>query len=683
MSISSCKAGRILGMMICVLIAIVPGLYSQQLPPDPSDSDQTNSEVLNEYKKMSLAQLMDQQVTSVEKKPEPYKDAPAAIDVITSDDIQRSGATIIPQALRLANNLDVEQLSSSQWDISARGFNTAGFSDKLLVLMDGRSIYSPLLAGVIWNLQDYLLPDIDRIEVISGPGGTLWGANAMNGVINIITKNAADTQGFYASAGGGNWLQTQESARYGGAIGTNTYYRVYGKYVQFGPERYPDGTSAHDSWNRGQGGFRIDSEPSPDDLLTLSGNIIGGDNEEAPGGEGSVIGEGTSSDGNVMGRWTHTYSDRSDTQLQLYYDRTALSGPYQSTTNGTIIVPQGLFRNDLDTADANFQDRFPIGDRNDVVWGLEYRFTHSVTQPAPLVDFIPNYLDQNLYSAFVQDQFKILDDVFLTAGTKLEHNDYTGFEWEPSVRLQWNVSQNQMLWGAISRAVRMPSEYDRNLYEPSPNYFLFLANSNSTFASETLIAYELGYRGQFNNKVSGSLSAFFNDYNRLRSLSLSPAGLPVYWANNVRGQTWGFELSVNYQPLQWWRLNVGYDFLQENISVKPGAVDVDGGFGDTADPENQVFLRSAMDLPHHVELDANGRWIDKAEFNNGPNLGTVPSYFELDLSLGWHVTKNLEVSVTGQNLLHDQHAEAGYPDSIPQTQIQIVRSVYGQITWQF
>lgn len=671
------------GAIVSFLLAIVPELYSQELASNLPNSDDTNSEVLNSYKKMSLEQLMDQQVTSVAREPQPYKQAAASIEVITSDDIQRSGASSFPEALRLANNLDVEQLTSSQWDISARGFNTAGFSDKLLVLMDGRSIYSPLLAGVIWNLQDYLLPDIDRIEVISGPGGTLWGANAVNGVINIISKSAADTQGLYASAGGGNWLETQESARYGGVISSNIFYRVYGKYFQYGAQRYPDGSSAHDGWNRGEGGFRIDSQATPDDLWTLEGNLIGGDNDAVPGGEGSAVGEGTSSDGNVLGKWTHTYSDESDMQLQMYYDRTEISGPYQSITNGTIIVPEGVLRDDLDTADINFQNRFPVGNRNNVVWGLEYRFTHNYDQPAPLVDFIPNSLDQNLYSGFVQDQIRLFDSVFLTAGSKLEHNDYTGFEWEPSARLQWNVSGNQMLWGAISRAVRMPSEYDRNLFEPSPNYFLFLANSNSTFESETVIAYELGYRGQFNNRVSGSLSAFFNDYDHLRSLSTSPGGLPLFWSNNVRGETWGFELSVNYQPLEWWRLNVGYDFLQESISVKPGAFDVNNGYGDTADPENQVFLRSSMDLPHHIELDANGRWIDKAEFNSGANLGTVPSYFELDLSLGWHITKNIEVSVTGQNLLHDQHAEAGYPNAIPQTQEEIVRSVYGQIACQF
>lgn len=675
--------GRLSGFMLCVLILNVFWVNAQESPSSP-DETETNTEVINAYKRMSLEQLMNQDVTSVAKEPEPYKQAPASIEVITGDEIRRSGASSLPEALRLADNLDVAQLTSSQWDISARGFNTSGFSDKLLVLLDGRSIYSPLLAGVIWNLQDYLLEDVDRIEVISGPGGTLWGANAVNGVINIITKSAKDTQGLYVTGAGGNWLQNEEAFRYGGVITSNIYYRVYGKYFDYGPLVYADGTSAHDSWDRGEGGFRIDAEGSPDNLYTLEGTMLGGDNDAAPGGEGAPVAEGTSSDGNVLGRWTHTYSEESDMQLQLYYDRTHLSGPFQSDTNGTVVVPQGLLRDDLDTADASFQDRFPIGDRNHVVWGWEYRFTHDMDHPAPLVDFIPNTLDQNLYSGFLQDQIKLSENVAATLGAKLEHNDYTGFEWEPSARLQWNVTANQMVWGAISRSVRMPSEYDRNLFEPSPNYFVFLGTSNSTFESETVIAYELGYRAQFDNDISGSLSAFFNDYNHLRSLSYTPGGvggfLPVYWANNDNGETWGFELSLDYQILDWWRLHGGYDFLHENIFVNSGQIDVNGAHGDTDDPENQVFLRSSMDLPHQVELDAAARWIEEVPFYNGSTLGTVPGYFELDLRVGWRITKNIEVSVVGQNLLQAQHPEAGFPGPV---QEQVVRGAYGRITWEF
>jgi len=663
--------------MLELAIAIAPETNADELTSSPPDAAGTNSEILESYKQMSLEELMNQKVTSVAKEPEPYLEAPAAIEVITGDEIHRSGASSIPEALRLADNLDVAQLSSSQWDISARGFNPSGFSDKLLVLMDGRSVYSPLLAGVIWNMQDYLLEDIDRIEIISGPGGTLWGANAVNGVINIVSKSAKDTQGLYVEAGGGNWLEDFAGARYGGTLASNVYYRVYGKYFDYGPEVYADGTSAHDSWNRGQGGFRIDSDASADNLFTLQGDFFGGDNDSTPGGEGNPEAEGTQLGGDILGRWTHTFAEDSDMQLQLYYDRTHLAAPFQAALG----VPAGSLFEDLDTADLDFQDRFPLGNRNKIVWGLGYRFTHDYVQDAPLVAFVPGTLDQNLFSGFLQDEIELMEKVYLTVGSKLEHNDYTGFEYEPSARIQWNVTDKQMIWGAISRSVRMPSRYDRDLFEPSPSYGTFLGTSNSTFESETVIAYELGYRAQLGKKVSTSLSAFYNDYNNLRSLNYTPTTiLPLYWGNNLEGDTYGFELSADYQILGWWRLHGGYDLLKETIHPKPGQTDLDNGLNETADPQQQVFLRSSMDLPCRTELDANARWIDTVHNNNGPTPGTVPSYFELDTRLAWEATKNIELSIVGQNLLQAQHPEAGFPGS---TQEQIVRSVYGEITWRW
>jgi len=662
--------------MLGIAIIIAPKTNADELTPAPANRGTTNSAVLAAYKKMSLDELMNQEVTSVAKQAQPLGQAPAAIQVVTGNEIRRSGASSIPEALRLADNLDVAQLSSSQWDISARGFNTSGFSDKLLVLMDGRSLYTPLLAGVIWNMQDYLLEDIDRIEVISGPGGTLWGANAMNGVINITSKNARDTQGLYTEAGGGNWLEDFVGVRYGGTLATNVYYRVYGKYFDRGAEVYADGTSAHDSWNRGQGGFRIDTDGAANDQFTLQGDIFGGNNNSTPGGEGTPNANGNNGGGNILGRWTHTYSDDSDMSLQLYYDRNQLEAPFQSAG----AIPAGILTDDLDTYDLDFQNRFPLGTWNKIVWGFGYRFTHDVVQDAPLVAFLPNTLNQNLYSTFVQDEIKLRENVFLTFGSKLEHNDYTGFEYEPSARIQWNVTDRQMLWGAVSRAVRTPSRYDRDLSQPSPAYGTFLTG-NSSFESETLIAYELGYRAQMSKTFSGSLSAFYNDYDNLRSLSATPTTIvPLFWGNNLEGHTWGFELSADYKILDWWRLHVGYDFLKENIHVKPGQADFDNALGETADPQNQVFLRSSMDLPWRTELDTSFRWIDTIHNNNGAVAGTVPAYAEMDVRLAWHATKNLEISIVGQNLLHNQHAEAGFPGS---SQEQIVRSIFGKIAWRF
>ncbi len=611
---------------------------------------------------------MDQDVTSVSRQPEPYGQAPAAIDVITQDEIRRSGASSIPEALRLADNLDVAQQNSHDWAISARGFNTA-LANKLLVLMDGRTVYTPLFSGVFWNVQDYLLEDLDRIEVISGPGGTLWGANAVNGVINITSKSAKDTQGLYVEGGGGTVLRDFGGVRYGGTLLSNVYFRVYGKYFNQGNEVYAEsGNPASDSWQMAQGGFRMDAEASSQDILTLQGDLYASDLNIPTGDEGKTSG------GNVLGRWSHTISDDADFSLQLYYDQTHLVDPVTSAFAAT-----GFLTDDLRTYDLDFQDRFKLGGRNRVVWGLGYRFTHDVVGAAPGLAFVPPVLDQNLYSVFVQDEIKLCDKLFFTLGTKVEHNDYTGFEFEPSGRLQFNLTTNQMIWAAISRAVRTPSRVDRDEISPDGPVHVLIGGSN--FVSETVIAYELGYRAQFGAKVSGSISGFYNDYNDIRSVSFTPGTIiPLYFANNLEGYTYGLELGANYQVLDWWRLHGSYDLLEEHIVVKSGQFDLNNGLNETADPKNQFSVRSSMDLLKTVELDAALRWVDSLQINNGPVAGTVPSYFELDARLAWHPTSRIELSIVGQNLLHAYHVEYGFPGP---TQEAISRGVYGKLAYRW
>ncbi len=664
--------------MLGLAIVIAPDVNAQDVtPPPPTGASKTNSADLARYKEMSLEELMNQEVTSVAKEPQPYLKAPAAIQVVTGEDIRRSGASSIPEALRLADSLDVAQINSHDWAISARGFNSH-LGDKLLVLMDGRAVYSPLYGGVLWNMQDYLLEDIDHIEVISGPGGTLWGANAVNGVINITSKNAKDTQGLYVEAGGGTWLRDFTGVRYGGMLSSNVYYRVYGKFYNLNDEHLANGSDASDATIQGQGGFRIDTEPSLPNVFTLEGNIYDGQDGLDVGG--TVATNEIVGGGNLLGRWSHTISDDSDMSLQMYYDRTHLEFPY---------VTLGTLSDDLDTADVEFQHNFNLGVRNKFVWGLGYRFTHEVDQSSAApgsarVIFAPSILDQSLVNVFGQDEIKLFDPLYLTLGTKIEHNDYTGFEFEPNVRLQWTPTPKQMFWGAISRAVRTPSRLDHDLQIPSglpPPFQTFEAGS-SGFESETLIAYELGYRAQLGAKTSVSVSAFYNDYNNLRSLSPGPPPflLPFTFANNLKGDTYGFEISADYQIFNWWRLHGGYDFLQEDIYVKSGQVDLDNALDETADPRNQVFLRSSMDLPWRTELDVNWRWIDSVRNDNNGVAGTVPSYAEMDVRLGWHATKNLEISVVGQNLLQAQHPEAGFPGP---AQEQIVRGVYGKIAYRW
>lgn len=630
------------------------------------------------FSQMSLEDLSNIEITSVSRQPERILDAPAAITVITSEDIRRSGATSIPEALRLADNLTVAQKDSHDWAISARGFNSS-LANKLLVMIDGRTVYSPLYSGVFWDRQDYLLADIDRIEVISGPGGTLWGANAVNGVINIITKKAKDTQGTYLEALGGNELRAATAARYGGKLADNVTYRIYGKYFARDDQALDNGNDAHDAWHMTQGGFRIDAEASAQDTFTLQSDIYESREDVLTGDASQTRG------GNILGRWTHSFSAGNEMNLQMYYDKTDYSVP-QPATNfaiGPIIIssPPGVFKDVLDTYDVDFQHRFTLNDRNKIVWGLGYRFTHDEVDGSPSLTFVPEHLDQRLYSGFIQDEIKLHEKLSLTLGTKLEHNDYTGWETEPSARLQWKVSSNQLLWAAVSRAVRMPSRIDHDTRTPTNLPLPFpqdILKGNSDFESEDVVAYELGYRAQLGPKITTSVSAFYNEYDNVRSVNAGSASSSAFLVvgNNLEGETYGVELSGSYQALDWWRINLGYRYLEENLRIKPGQSDLSNARGETADPRHQVSLRSSMNLPNNVDLDAQLRWVDTLDLTSG----TVPSYTELNLRLGWRPVKNVELSLIGQNLLHDQHAEYGSPSP---SRVEIERSIFGKVQWKF
>jgi iron complex outermembrane recepter protein len=670
--------------LICFLLGQSAGAAFADPPADAGGA----------LKQLSVEELMNVEVTSVAKEPQKLLQAGASIQVITSEDIRRSGATTLPEALRLADNLEVAQINAHDWAISARGFN-ADLANKLLVLIDGRVVYTPLYGGVLWDVQDYLLADIDRIEVISGPGGTLWGANAVNGVINIVTKSAGDTQGAYAFAAGGNELREQEGARYGATLAPDVYLRVYGKYTDYGDELTSTGANAEDAWHMTRGGFRMDAQPSAENAYTLQGDVYNGTE-----GDGSNLEAGRSG-GNVLGRWTHTASDGSSMSLQLYYDHTYLSDPVAASPAVPPYYsgfPASALTDNLDAYDVEFQYHFRWGTRQTLTWGLGYRLTDEADYDLSLVRFSPPVLEQALYSGFLQDEVLLAQDVYLTVGSKLEHNDYTGYEVEPSARLQWNVDPAQLLWAAVSRAVRTPSRYDHDLVTPTglenaPPPFQFPSNylqGNPDFVSEVLIAYEAGYRATLGPNLALSLSTFYNDYNDLRSITPTPTTVfypypyPDIFANNLEGDTYGAELTTSYQMLEWWRLHLGYDLLRENIHVKPGATDATGATNETADPQQQVFLRSSMDLRRSVTLDAALRWVDILHINNGPTggpvVGIVPSYFGLDTRLAWHVSKRLELSLAGQNLLHEYHVEYGFPSP---TREQIARSVFGKITWDY
>jgi iron complex outermembrane recepter protein len=382
-----------------------------------------------------------------------------------------------------------------------------------------------------------------------------------------------------------------------------------------------------------------------------------------------------------LGRWTRSVSDDSDFSLQSYIDQTHLGDPVSPLiVSGTQFSPAGTLYDDLTTYDVDFQDRFSLDTRNRVVWGLGYRYTHDAVIEAPALGFFPAVLAQNLYSGFVQDEIALEKRLSFTLGTKLEHNDYTGFEFEPDARLSWALNSSQALWAAVSRAVRTPSRIDVDLSEGSPPY-LVLLKGGADFTSEALLAYELGYRAQLSSAFTASLSSFYNQYNDVRSTSFTPGTiLPLYFANNLEGDTYGVEFSGNYQVTEDWSLHAGYTLLRENIRVKPGEFDLNDALNETADPKDQFSIRSALNLPRHTEFMAMLRWVDTLHTNNGPTPGTVPSYFEFDTRCAWHVNERLELSLAGQNLLHNRHPEYGFPDP---SRVEIERSVYGKLAWRY
>jgi iron complex outermembrane receptor protein len=646
---------RLGGLCAVIVTSTAANGWGQSVgPTSKPSSDQAQTTTAAEqapttFKKMSLDELLNVEVTTVSREPERLSDAASAIQVITGDEIESSGAVTLPEALELAPNLDVAQVSSHNWAISSRGFNGAPLgnntlSDKLLVMIDGRTVYTPLFGGVFWDVQNVMLEDVDRIEVVSGPGGTLWGANAVNGVINVVSKSARDTQGLYASGAGGSFLQDAGAVRYGGSIGSNLFYRVYVQRLDYDSTKFSNGTSADDAWNMTQSGMRMDYYPSSGNTLTLQGDVYGGN-------EGQPV--NTKVDGeNVIGRWTHVFSPGSDMSVQMYFDDTGRQ------------VGNDISGDTLRTYDIDFQDRFPVGERDNITWGLGYRFMADHVQNFPGVAFIPANEDMQLFSGFVQDEIKIVPDKLkFTIGSKVEHNDFSGYEVEPSVRLAWTPTARQTIWGAVSRAVRSPSRFD------TQEVFTDLSTPNEQFVSENVLAYELGYRIRPIDNLSISVAPFYNQYTDIRSLNFNPTVPGSFiFANDQKAESWGLELSADAQIMDWWRLRGGYTYFGKNITatsagVVPGTDVIEGN-----DPNNQVMLQSIMNLPHHWQFGVVGRYVDSLP---APH---VPAYFSLDARLSWQYN-NFEFAVVGQNLLSGRHMEFG-SDEIP-------RSVYGKITYRW
>lgn len=668
------------GRVICTPVVSI-WLGAALLLANSSVSLSANAELSSTaLKELSLEELMDIQVTSVSRKEESLASAAAAISVVKSEDIRRSGATSIPEALRFVPSLHVARRNSNSWALGSRGFSSIN-SEKLLVLSDTRSIYTPLYSGVFWDVQDYLLQDIDRIEVIGGPGAALWGSNAVNGVININTKRAQDTQGTYAEALIGNEEQ-EAGLRYGGTTAGGLSYRVFGKHFERDSSSHPGATS-QDDWRMSHVGFRSDWAASASDALTVQGDVYRGEIGQfspsivitgRPGPTGDL---GTdASGGNVLARWRHTLRAGSELQLRAYYDRTTRDNE--------------SFRDELDTFDLDVQHHFSPTAHQDLTWGLAYRLTDNTNIGKGIFALDPRSSKDNLVSAFVQDQIGLADAVRLTLGTKLEYNDFSGFEYQPSVRLAWQLSPRHVAWTAVSRAARVPTRLERDiavdLNDPASNPIARLLG-NRDFESEELLAYEAGYRWQPAEKLTLDVTAFHHRYEGLASLEVGAqfiaadgrVVIPVVNRNLNDGRSTGASLLATMAPQKFWRVTASYSYI--DINIEPGGQDLNRGrFIEGATPRHQFGVRSLLDVGERWQIDVQLRHHSPIE--SLPDIVSgegIDAYSELDVRAGWQATEQLAVSIVGQNLLHDEHIEFGTPEA----RGGIERSVYGKIAWGF
>ena len=607
----------------------------------------------SELKKLPLEALVDLQITSAARRPEKLWDTSSAVDVITADDIERAGVTNIPDALRLGTEMEVAQVDGHSWAISARGFNNT-ISNKLQVLMDGRSLYTPLYSGVFWDVQQTFLPDIDQIEIIRGPGATLWGANAINGVINIRTKSADKTQGLLVYGGGGFEQDGFGGLRYGGRAGQDTYYRVYAMHQT--RDGLPlEGDASEDDSRITQGGFRIDSKVDPENTITLQGDFYGGTSEQFQAPDIEVDGQ------NVLGRWTREFDVDSSVMLQGYYDRTRR------------LIP-AVFKEERNTFDLETQYQFRCGQHYFVAGG-NYRLSlDDIGNLGPSLAFLPASDTEHLVGAYLQDEWHIIPDTFLiTAGTKVEYNSFSGFEIQPTGRFTWLPAPGQTVWGAISRAVRTPTRVDQDLVAPNPaSGFPALLLPNPDFDSETLVAYELGYRIKVTDTLSFDASGYYNDYDNLRSVE--PVGGGRFTIENkLEGRSYGGSLATNWQIANWWRVDGSVSLFHVDINRAPGGHDINNGRGEANDPSCSFMIHSAFDLPWNLRFDSFLRYVDDL-----PNPYT-PSYLTADLRLGWSPRPNCEIAIVGRNLFDNAHPEFR-STSLSR---EVERTVYATFKWTF
>ena len=633
-----------------------------------------------DFTKMSIEELMDIKVTSVSKKAQSLSSSAAAVFVITNQDMKRSGVTNIPDALRMVPGVHVASIDSNKWAVTCRGFN-GRFADKLLVLIDGRQVYTPTFSGVYWEVKDVMLDDIDRIEVIRGPGATLWGANAVNGVINIISKSADKTLGGLVNIGGGTHERSFAEGRYGMAISENTSMRVYGKYFDRDEYEFTTGDNAGDKWDMLRSGFQLNSLVGNEDKFSLHGDIYTGDIDQTfdlPSLSAPYLNtaedSGNVSGGNLTGRWERTLGENSSFSIQAYYDYTKREEALEHETR--------------DSFNLDFQHRFALGGRHDIVWGLRYYYTTDDFTLHETINLEPPSRSDDLYSAFLQDEIMLIPKkLWLTLGSKFEHNNYSGYEIQPSARLLWSPRPEHKIWAAISRAVKTPSRADSDISiivsvippataqnNPSPYPLAITFSGSPDYDSEEMMAYELGYRFLPVPSLSLDFAAYYNDYNDLRDVeydSMDTSNLPAYlelparFVNKNSGHTYGAELAASWQALKQSKLHLAYSFHYNEI--------------DNSSPKHQISLRSETNITANLDLDVWLRYVDKVTV---VSLNyDVDDYITLDVRLAWRPADNLELSLVGQNLLDSHNVQYVHDGFARPTEIE--RSAYGKITYYF